>query len=135
MTSKIRGFSLVEVMVTFLLIGVSASALIKLQAYVEVKSDYAKMSLQAMHEAESQLEMFRQRGMTSAYTLAEVNSECNAMTRQPVTNSIQLACESTLSLTDTLGAIQITAYWLDRQKQEQELVFKTMLSAHSEFDS
>ncbi|WP_162062573.1 prepilin-type N-terminal cleavage/methylation domain-containing protein [Vibrio taketomensis] len=138
MISKIRGFSLVEVMVTFLLIGVAASALIKLQAYVEVKSDYAKTSLQAMLLAESKLEKFRQRGMdyvTHVYTLTDVHDECNAMSKVTATTTIQLSCESTLSVSDTLSAIEITAYWLDRQKQEQSVVLKTMLSSHSEFDS
>ncbi|KII76874.1 type IV pilus modification PilV family protein [Vibrio renipiscarius] len=137
MISKQRGFSLVEVMVVFMMIGIAATGLIKLQTDVQIKAEYAKTSIQALHLAESQLEHFRQRGGTSithSYTFSDVHSECNAMNKNTATLPIQLSCSSTLSLSDALSTINVTAYWLDRQKNEQSIVLKTMISQYSEFD-
>ena len=137
MISKQRGFSLIEVMVVFVMIAVAALGLIKLQTDVQIKSEFAKMSMQSLHLAESQLEHFRQRGPSSAtpsYALPDVHSQCNAMTKNAATLAIQLSCQSNLSLSNTLSSIKVTVYWLDRQKTEQSLVLKTMLSQYSEFD-
>lgn len=137
MISKLRGFSLIEVMVVFVIIGVAAAGLIKLQTYVQIKSDFAKQSTKALYLAESQLEHFRQRGVSSgafSYTLSDVHSECNAMIKTLATPAIKLSCDAHLSLSSTLTSLEVTAYWLDRQKNEQSIVLKTMLSKYSEFD-
>lgn len=62
MRTKEQGFSLIEVMITFLLIGVSVLGLIKLQAYIEQKADFALHSVEALNLAEQKLEWFRTRG-------------------------------------------------------------------------
>ena len=136
MISKQRGFSLIEVMVVFVIIAVAALGLIKLQTDVQIKSEYAQTSMQALSLAESQLEHFRQRGLTAAhsYTLSDVHTQCNAMSKNTATLAIQLSCESDLSLSNTLSSIKVSAYWLDRQKVEQSVVLRTMLSKFSEFD-
>ncbi|EEZ00701.1 type 4 fimbrial biogenesis protein PilV [Vibrio sp. RC586] len=40
MRNKQRGFSLIEVMISFVLIGIGALGLVKLQAYIEQRADY-----------------------------------------------------------------------------------------------
>lgn len=138
MISKQLGVTLVEVMIAVVILAMAALSAMKLQSYVEQKADFAKRSLEAMHLAQSQLERFRQRGMTapiSSYTLLEVHNECNAMTKQSAAVSIQLSCKSQYESSNTLSHIEIRAYWLDRLNLEQQIVFITMLSSLSEFDS
>ncbi len=65
MISKQRGFSLVEVMIAICLVGVGALGLVKMQAYIEQRSDYAYHSIQALGLAEAKLEWFRTRGADS----------------------------------------------------------------------
>ncbi|MEZ8825831.1 prepilin-type N-terminal cleavage/methylation domain-containing protein [Vibrio sp. 10N.261.55.A7] len=137
MTAKQKGFSLIEVMIAFILIGVASLGLIKLQSYVESKADNAKSSLEALYMIESQLEKFRQRGAAFSshnYTLMDVHNECNSMTVGSSTLSIQLTCESELTMGDTLSQISFKAYWLDRYQQDKEVKIVTMLSKYSEFD-
>lgn len=137
MINKQRGIALIEVMVAFVILGVAALSLIKLQTYVEQKADFAQKSIEAMHLAESQLERFRQRGFSSPtyqYVLVNVHADCNAMIKQPVVRAIQLTCTSIFFSSNTLAAIEIKAYWLDRLNVEQEVGLKTMLSAFTEFD-
>ncbi|MEZ8385270.1 prepilin-type N-terminal cleavage/methylation domain-containing protein, partial [Vibrio splendidus] len=52
MISKHSGFSLIEVLISFLLIGVASLGLVKLQVYAEQKSDFALHSVEALHFAE-----------------------------------------------------------------------------------
>ncbi|RJX74263.1 prepilin-type cleavage/methylation domain-containing protein [Vibrio sinensis] len=137
MINKQRGIALIEVMVAFVILGVAALSLIKLQTYVEQKADFAQKSIEALHLAESQLEWFRQRGFSSPtypYLLVNVHTDCNAMIKQPITRAIQLTCTALLFSSHSLAAIEIKAYWLDRLNVEQEVGLKTMLSAFSEFD-
>lgn len=66
MRNKQSGFSLIEVMISFVLIGVGALGLVKLQAYIEQRADYAMHSIEALNLAEQKLEWFRSRGASSA---------------------------------------------------------------------
>ncbi|MCV5917522.1 prepilin-type N-terminal cleavage/methylation domain-containing protein, partial [Escherichia coli] len=66
MISKQKGFNLLEVLISFLLIGVGALGLTKLNVYLEQESDYAIESIEALRLAENKLEWFRTRGASDA---------------------------------------------------------------------
>ena len=66
MTSKQKGFSLIEVLVSTLLLGGGVLGLTQLQVYMEKESEYALNSLEALQLAEEKLEWFRTRGASSA---------------------------------------------------------------------
>ncbi|MCK6265354.1 prepilin-type N-terminal cleavage/methylation domain-containing protein [Vibrio sp. ZSDE26] len=137
MITKQKGFNLIEVMVAFILIGVASLGLVKLQIYVEARAEQAKTSLKALYMIESQLEYFRQRGVSSAsssYSFINMHDECNAMIENSATLDVQLTCQSTLSLSDTVSSISIKGYWHDRYQQDKEVNIVTMLSKYSEFD-
>jgi len=51
MRCKDQGFSLIEVLITFVLIGIGTLGLIKLQAYIEKQADYAIYSVEALNLA------------------------------------------------------------------------------------
>ena len=64
--SKQSGFSFIEVLIAFLLIGIASLGLVKMQSFVEQRADFAVKSNQAMNIAEQKLEWFRTRGASSA---------------------------------------------------------------------
>uniref|UniRef100_UPI000D450AE6 type IV pilus modification PilV family protein n=1 Tax=Vibrio vulnificus TaxID=672 RepID=UPI000D450AE6 len=53
MIFKQKGFSLLEVLISFILIGIGALGLTKLQIYIEREADYASQSIQALRLPEN----------------------------------------------------------------------------------
>lgn len=137
MISKQKGFSLIEVMIAFLLIGISSLGLVKLHIYVEQRADFALHSIEALHLAENKLEWFRTRGASSAIssmTLADFSADI--IDGQDTSHSFYTLRWSvpSVSLSGALKSIDIEASWFDRQGEKQSVKLQTMLSAFSEFD-
>lgn len=134
--SKQSGYSLVEVMISFLLIGIASLGLIKLQVIVEQKADFAKHSVQALNLAEQKLEWFRTRG-ASAATSAMPVADFDAISTGSSTSGNYTLEWDVLSTTvsGSLKTIEITSSWEDRLGQTQSVQLKTMLSRYSEFDN
>ena len=136
MICKQKGFSLIEVLISFLLIGVGSLGLIKLQTYVEQKSDFAIHSVEALHLAENKLEWFRTRGASAALssiTPADFATDIvDGMDHSHV--KYQLNWTVTNSLSGALKTVQITSSWEDRFGNNQEIELHTMISKYSEFD-
>ena len=139
MRTKEQGFSLVEVMITFLLIGVSVLGLIKLQSYIEQRADFALHSIEALNLAEQKLEWFRTRGALSSdssFAVASYDSDI-------VSGAEQIGSFYTLtwsvsepnSLSGSLKTIDIEASWLDRHGNKHAVNLQTMISRFSEFGS
>ncbi|MGF1833978.1 type IV pilus modification PilV family protein [Photobacterium sanguinicancri] len=85
MTSKLpnqqRGFSLVEVLISVLVISISFVSVMKLQSYVEVRSEQNELQLHAMRIAQRQIDLWenvggdvRCNGATVTLTLANLES-------------------------------------------------------------
>lgn len=136
MISNQRGFSLVEVLLSFLLIGVGSLGLVKLQIYTEQKAEYAINSIEALHLAESKLEWFRTRGALTAFstiTPADFTSDI-------VNGSDASHADFTLnwtvveSFSGELKTINIQSSWEDRAGISQSVELMTMVSKYSEFD-
>jgi len=137
MRSKNRGFSLIEVMITFVLIGVSTLGLIKLQAYIEQRSDYALHSIEGLNLAEQKLEWFRTRGALSSDSSFPIASyESDIVSGLQVDGSYTLKWRVTEpSLAGVIKSIEIEASWLDRRGNKQSVSLQTMISKYSEFES
>ncbi len=140
MNKKLQvGISLLEVMLSFLLIGVGSLGLIQLQVYMERQASYAVISMDALNLAETQLELFRTGGMSSAagtYTFEQIISGCNGMSKVSAASHIQLSCSAN-KLNDLSGAVstvRMSAYWLDREQKEQSVTLETMISQYNEFN-
>ncbi|ENM5727752.1 TPA: prepilin-type N-terminal cleavage/methylation domain-containing protein [Vibrio mimicus] len=139
MRNKQRGFSLIEVMISFVLIGVGALGLVKLQAYIEQRADYAMHSIEALNLAEQKLEWFRTRGASSALpTMPAANFDTNIVSGNDVSHpSYTLSWDVSNAsgvLSSALKNIRIEASWMDRHGETQSIELKTMISKHSEFD-
>ena len=138
MISNQKGMSLIEVLLSVLLISVGVIGLIKLQAYMDKKADYAVNSLKALHAAEAKLEYFRTRsidGGNGTITFASINDGSDTLNgydrRWTVTSP---ALDPALELDGTLKLIEVTASWNNRLGESQSVKLKTMLSKFSEFD-
>ncbi|CAH6814372.1 Type IV fimbrial biogenesis protein PilV [Vibrio chagasii] len=149
MISKNSGFSLLEVLISFLLIGVASLGLVKLQVYAEQKSDHALQSVEALHFAERQMEYYRTRALNVSRAVGlipfeELNqsSYClNIASSDPLSGLSGSAYSMTCEVTNANGAlsgalknITVTIAWQDRMNRAQSIYLETMLSKYSEFD-
>ncbi|MDL5029811.1 type IV pilus modification PilV family protein [Vibrio gigantis] len=149
MISKNSGFSLIEVLISFLLIGVASLGLVKLQVYAEQKSDFALHSVEALHFAERQMEYYRTRvsnasGAVGLIPFSELNQASHCLNRgssDPLSglsgSAYAMTCEVTNAggaLSDALKNITVTIAWRDRMNHAQSIYLETMLSKYSEFD-
>ncbi|WP_318514551.1 type IV pilus modification PilV family protein [Photobacterium leiognathi] len=156
MTSNVRlvkGFSLLEVIISLAVLSVGVLGLVKMQAYMEVKSENALKTLDALYIAESQMEYYQRRvnnvsGATGLILFSELEED------DPVTSKLkhclspeltvgtvfELDCDvanvsgglSTLS--SALKTIKVTVSWADRRGVSQAVSLKTAVSKYSEFD-
>lgn len=134
MISKQQGFSLIEVLISFLLLGIGALGLTKLQIYMERKSDYAIQSVEALRLAENQLEWFRTRGASDALSTISTASFASIATGTTVAGSYTVQWDvPAATVSGSLKTITITSSWQDRVGETQSVELKTMISRYSEF--
>ncbi|TVO36182.1 type IV pilus modification PilV family protein [Vibrio algivorus] len=132
MISKQQGFSLIEVLITFIILIVGIMGLIKLQTYMERQADYAENSIKALHLAETKLELFRSRSVSGAdgtllfSSISDGSSISGIYTTKWVVND---------SLSDALKTIDIETGWNNRWNERQSIALKTMISKYNEFDN
>ncbi|WP_165310528.1 type IV pilus modification PilV family protein [Vibrio ziniensis] len=139
MRNNEQGFSLIEVMITYLLIGVSVLGLIKLQSYIEQRADFAIHSIEALNLAEQKLEWFRTRGSLSpdaSFTVASYDGDIVSGSEQAANFYILTwSVTEPSSLLGCIKMVDIEASWLDRQGNKHAVNLQTMISKFSEFDS
>lgn len=139
MHTKQHGFSLIEILISFLLIGVASLALVKLQTYVEQRSDFAVKSTEALSIAEQKMEWFRTRGASAAIStiavpnFSSISSGSDSMTHAPYRLEWEVSVPY-LPLSSSLRSIVVTTSWSDRLGETQSVKIETMLSGHSEFN-
>lgn len=142
MICKQYGMSLIEVLIAFLLIGIGAMGLVKLQVIAESKADFAENSIQALYLAENKLESFTRRGISSAtgtYTYDDIASDpCVSSTACSTSSSgFTTQCEVTpnASLSNALSVIKVEVCWWDRLGEKQSINLKSAIGEYSEFDA
>ncbi|EEX38833.1 type IV pilus modification PilV family protein [Vibrio furnissii] len=136
MGSKHRGFSLIEVMIAFVLIGVGALGLVKLQAYIEQRADFALHSVQALNLAEQQLEWFRTHGASSASpSWVHADFDTDIVSGEDFSHpGYALSWQvPAATVSGSLKTVVITASWLDRQGQSQSIELQTAVSRYNQY--
>ncbi|WP_394241986.1 type IV pilus modification PilV family protein [Vibrio astriarenae] len=134
MIFKQAGFSLIEVLVAFLLIGIAAISLMKLQVHMEQQSEHAVKRLQALRLAENQLEWFRTRGASSALSTVLTADFADIETGRLSSGDYTLKWTVPgATMSGSLKTITITANWQDRLGGAQSVELRTMISRYSEF--
>ncbi|PSW02542.1 type IV pilus modification PilV family protein [Photobacterium lipolyticum] len=138
MISKSKGFSLIEVLISLVVLSVGVLGLVKLQTYMEVKSENALYSIDALHLAEEKLELFRTRSQSAATgTMAYIDIKSS-----PSPESLSMAGMTVSRVvtvkddTPVAGAkkIKVTVSWTDRWNNTQSVALETVISKYSEFD-
>ncbi|XDF78181.1 prepilin-type N-terminal cleavage/methylation domain-containing protein [Aliivibrio fischeri] len=142
MISKQKGFSLLEVLISFVLLIVGVLGLIKLQVFVDKKSEYAANSIQALYAAESKLEYFRTRSMdgsadgTIAFDTIVTQATPELINGYKVSWKVKDSMPTVISGANvaTLKEVNIKAEWLDRWNETKNVTLQTMISRYSEFN-
>ncbi|MFM2589130.1 prepilin-type N-terminal cleavage/methylation domain-containing protein [Vibrio sp. TBV020] len=139
MSTKQSGFSLLEVLIAFLLIGIASLGLVKMQSYVEQRADFALHSHRALNIAEQKMEWFRTRGASAAAstisvaTFSSISSGSDGTSYTPYVVRWSVLAP-TASLSSSLKSVAITVEWNDRTGVTQSVMVKSMLSSYSEFN-
>ncbi|HIF9256869.1 TPA: type IV pilus modification PilV family protein [Photobacterium damselae] len=133
---KHQGFSLLEVVITLAVLSIGVLGLVKMQAYMEVKAENALKTLDALHIAESQMELFQTRSAsggsgTIAFDSISSSNATLSMAGETIYREIIVKDDTPIS-----GAkkIIVTVSWSDRHGVSQAVSLKTVLSKYSEFD-
>ena len=136
MTSKQRGFSLIEVLIALTIMAVGVIGMIKMQSFMEVKAENALKTLDALYLAEEKLEKFRTRaqsaaGGTIAYSSIVNQTESVSMAASTVTRKVTVIDNSPVP---DAKKITVSVEWKDRLEQSQAVSLETVISKYSEFD-
>ncbi|WP_234494408.1 type IV pilus modification PilV family protein [Vibrio maritimus] len=136
MTSNQRGFSLIEVMIAMCLVGVGALGLVKMQTFIEQRSDYAYSSIQALGLAEAKLEWFRTRGANSVDSSMDVaDFDADIIDGSELRDPYFLTWTvPTVTMDGNVKTVVVNVSWSDRLGQSQNLSLTTQISRFSEFD-
>ena len=134
MISKQQGFSLIEVLISFLLLGVGALGLTKWQVYMERQSNHAIKSMEALRLAENKLEWFRTRGASEALSTISTASFTSIATGSETMDDYTLQWKvPTATVSGSLKTITINSTWTDRTGKRQSVMLQTMISRYSVF--
>ena len=136
MTSNFKGFSLIEVLISLLVLSVGVLGLVKLQTYMEVKSESALRSIDALYLAEEKLEHFRTRSQSAAigtilYSAIVNSTESLSMAGSTVTRVVTVNDDTPVAGTKK---VNVTVSWTDRWNNNQSVALDTVISKYSEFD-
>lgn len=141
MISNQKGVSLFEVLLALVLVSGSAVGLVKLHTYIEMKSDWAERTIEALYLAESQLEQFTTHGATvkgESYQFGDIEQEaCYSQTQcqSSTAEYFQTRCEARSSLQNGVEVkyISVEVCWLDRHGKHQFIELMTSVSKFNEF--
>ncbi|PWI34695.1 pilus assembly protein PilV [Vibrio albus] len=136
MTSRQRGVGLIEVLLSVVLISVGVVGLIKLQAYMDKKAEFAIKSTEALYLAEAKLEYFLSRSQDGADGTIQFDTIGSGSETTGVYTLNWTVSEPGLTpeLNSALKVIEISASWKNREAETESVQLKTMLSKFSEFD-
>ncbi len=134
-SKKHHGFSLIEVMIAFLIFGVGVLGIVKLQGVLEQKSDHAIRSLAALYLAESKLEYFRQRSVSGVNGTITFDSIQSGMEIKSGGYTLTwTVSQPTGSISSAVKIITVEGEWKNRLNSSQTVALKTMVSKYNEFD-
>jgi len=131
-----KGFSLIEVLISLVVLSVGVLGLVKMQTYMEVKSENALHSIDALHLAEQKLELFRTRSQSAATGTILYSSIVNSTESLSMAGTTVSRVVTVKDDTPVVGTkeITVTVSWADRWNNTQTVALDTVISKYSEFD-
>ncbi|CAH0532724.1 hypothetical protein VST7929_00569 [Vibrio stylophorae] len=138
---KVRGFGLIEVLIALALVMVGVVGLVKIQAYLGQKNEYAYGAMIALQQAENKFEFFKSHNPSvgSYFTYDDIVTGSEVSTVNDidyhmswvVTDSIPEL--GALTPTFSLKEILLTVTWQDQYNIEQSLQLQTAISRYSKY--
>jgi len=117
---QICGFSLVEVVVAMLVVAIAILGLVKMQIFLEQKSEYARMGLAALQIAENDMQYVQ------SLAFASISGATGSISRSDGTYDWVRTYKTVMS--GSAKQTQVTVTWSDRQGEKQSLALSTMRS-------
>ncbi|WP_318521901.1 type IV pilus modification PilV family protein [Photobacterium leiognathi] len=133
---KYKGFSLLEVVISLAVLSVGVLGLVKMQAYMEVKSENALKTLDALYLAEQKLEYFRTRSLSGGGETITYSSISTASKTISIAGTTMYRNITVIDNEPVSGAkkINVIVSWQDRRDVTQNVSLDTVISKYSEFD-
>ncbi|SON50392.1 prepilin-type N-terminal cleavage/methylation domain-containing protein [Vibrio tapetis] len=131
---KQGGFSLIEVLISFLLLGVGVLGLLKMQSTLAVQSEYATRSLIALDLAQSKMQWFRTRSISGGDNTIAFSSITDLSVTTLDGYHLYWKIEAGTGNTQhSIKRIQVVSSWQDRFGKTQQVELESLLSQYSEF--
>ncbi|WP_028024603.1 type IV pilus modification PilV family protein [Enterovibrio calviensis] len=135
-----RGFSLIEVLVSIVVVALSGIGTLKLYGYMEVEKANAAMFIEAKVIAESQVALIQTVNTTGSMcagkTFENINDCVNQQEDSPfavtVTSAKSLTHEKVAGVVETYGKVyKVTVAWTDRNNEGKALVIPVSVSKYT----
>ncbi|MDD1784321.1 prepilin-type N-terminal cleavage/methylation domain-containing protein [Enterovibrio sp. ZSDZ35] len=138
MTSNIKGFSLVEVLLSMVVIVLSAVSVLKLYSFLEVEKANSVLFMEAKRIAESQVSLMQtintEGSLCVGKTLADIH-ECKVSLGADSIFTIAVTTQKTLNHTPSSGVVEtyakvfnVNVSWDDRAGDTQSLLLPVSVS-------
>ena len=112
------GFSLVEVVVAMSVVAIATLGLVKMQTFLERKSEYVQMGLVALQIAENDMQYVQ------SLSFASISGASGSISRAEGTYDWVRTYKSVMS--GDAKQLQTTVTWSDRRDEKQSLALSTM---------
>ncbi|WP_318461900.1 type IV pilus modification PilV family protein [Photobacterium leiognathi] len=132
-----KGFSLLEVVISLAVLSIGVLGLVKMQAYMEVKSENALKTLDALYLAEKKLELFQTRSLSGGFGTIAYNSIITTPSEAIPISGITMTRKVTVMDNEPVSGakkINVIVSWQDRRDVTQNVSLDTVISKYSEFD-
>ena len=124
--NKQRGASLLEALITFLLLSVGMLTLMRVQTFLRDSADAARQRSEAVRLAQQDLEQLR--GFASAAAYNAIAGGAADVT--PAASNTRYTLTRVAQPEPGLKTIQVTLSWSDRNGEPQQLRLHSMMAAH-----
>ncbi|MBP2701949.1 type IV pilus modification PilV family protein [Photobacterium lucens] len=132
-----KGFSLLEVVISLAVLSIGVLGLVKMQAYMEVKSENALKTLDALYLAEKKLELFQTRSQSGGSGTIPYSSIISSPSEAIPISGITMTRKITVINNEPVSGakkINVIVSWQDRRDVTQNVSLDTVISKYSEFD-
>lgn len=125
MSNKLSGFSLIEALLTLLVVTMSSFSLMQLQVYVEQRAEFATNSITALNIAEQHLEWLSAQATTANVSSLADGTNVYSDTKFELKWQIKpIQWSSALEL----RSVEVQVEWFDRFGQPHQVTLNTMIS-------
>ena len=131
MRFRYKGFTLIEVQVSIVVMSIAIFALVNMQTFIEQRGELAIQEVEAFHLIEDKLEIWRASRLASSTHFDALGITTGEDTSFPPFHLVWQINEPFLSVKEVI----ISAQWLDRKGQTHTVSARTMLSVYADLEA